>query len=165
MKLDETFIEKLYAIPWFSKCGSPLVYDGVITVTSTKEVIKSITARKWENMVLETRGDVTEQLGLRSIKGLGREYQEWNNLVLDFKKSCMPQLNAKWETALQYYELNASDVLNDISFNILSIAVVDAYKDFVPMPHFFSQLLTIYELGYLPCGWKGAKETGKLMVF
>ena len=165
MKLDENFMEKLYSIPWFSKCGSPLAYDGVTSVTSAKEVIKSITTRKWGNMVLETQGDVTEQLSLRSIKGLGREYQEWNNLVLDFKKRYMPQLRAKWETALQHYELNTSDVLNDISFNILSIAVIDAYKTLVPMPQFFNTLLEVYELGYLPCGWKGAKGTGKLIIY
>lgn len=165
MKLDENFVEKLYSIPWFCKCGSPFAYDGVISATSTKQVIKSINGIKWENIVLETQGDVTEQLSTRSIKGLGREYQEWNNLVDDFKKECIPQLNAKWETALQHYGLNTSAVLNDVSFNILSITVIDAYKSIVSMPSFFSQLLKIYELGYLPCGWRGTKESGKLIVY
>lgn len=165
MKLDENFIEKLYSIPWFCKCSSPFVYDGVISVTSIKQVIKSINGLKWENIVLETQGDVTEQLSTRSIKGLGREYQEWNNLADDFKKGCIPQLNANWETALQHYGLNTSAVLNDVSFNILSITVIDAYKSIVPMPPFFSQLLKIYELGYLPCGWRGTKESGKLIVY
>ena len=45
MKLDERFVERLYSIPWFSKCGNPFVYDGVVSVPSTKEVIKSINAR------------------------------------------------------------------------------------------------------------------------
>lgn len=165
MKLDERFIERLYSMPWFSKCGNPFVNDGVVSVTSTKEVIKSINARKWENIILETQGDVTEQLSSRSIEGLGREYQEWNNLVGDFKKRCMPQLYAKWEAALQYCELNTSDVLNDVSFNILSIAVIDAYKDIVPMPLLFCRILEVYEAGWLPCGWRGNKEAGKLIVY
>lgn len=138
MKLDENFIEKLYSIPWFCKCGSPFAYDGVISATSTKQVIKSINGLKWENMILDTQGDVTEQLSTRSIKGHGREYQEWNNLVDNFKKDVYPQLSAKWETTLQHYGLNTSVVLNDVSFNILSIAVIDAYKTLVPMPSFSS---------------------------
>ena len=165
MELDRQLIEKLESIPWFCKCGSPAPFEWAASATSTKAVLKAITSRKWENMILETQGDVTEQLSLRSINGLGREYQEWNNLVLDFKKNCMPQLNAQWEAALQHYELNTSDVLSDISFNILSITVVDAYKTLVPMPQFFCRLLEVYESGYLPCGWKGAKGTGKLIVY
>lgn len=165
MKLDQNLLEKLVDIPWFCKCGNPLSFEWAVSAASEKAALKAITSRKWENMILDTQGDITEQLSLRSTSGLGREYQEWNNLVDDFKKSWMPQLHAKWETALQHYGLNTSAVLNDVSFNILSITVIDAYNALVPMPSFFSQLLKIYELGYLPCGWRGTKESGKLIIY
>ena len=106
-------------------------------------------------MILDTQGDITEQLSLRSTSGLGREYQEWNNLVLDFKKSYIPQLMSQWESALE----------RSVSFNILSITVIDAYKDIVSMPILFCRILEVYEAGWLPCGWRGSKETGKLIVY
>lgn len=165
MKLDQHLLEKLVNIPWFCKCGTPLPFEWAVSAASEKATLKAITSRKWENMILDTQGDITEQLSLRSTSGLGHEYQEWNNLVDDFKKSWMPRFHAKWETALQHHELNTSDVLNDVSFNILSIAVIDAYKDIVPMPLFFRRVLEVYEAGWLPCGWKGTQETGKLIVY
>lgn len=165
MELDRQMIRKLESISWFCKCGSPLPFEWAASAASTKDVLKAITTRKWENMVLETQGDVTEQLSMRSIKGLGREYQEWNNLVQNFKNDYMPQLNAQWGIALQQYGLNTSEVLSDVSFNILSIIVIDAYKTLVPMPQFFCRLLEVYELGYLPCGWRGTKGNGKLIIF
>ena len=61
--------------------------------------------------------------------------------------------------------LNTRDVLNDVSFNILSITVIDAYKDIVSMPILFCRILEVYETGWLPCGWRGSKETGKLIVY
>ncbi len=165
MKLDECFIEKLQSIPWFSKCGTPSPFEWAVSVTSAKDVIRRITSQKWENMILDTQGSVTEQLSVRSIKGHGRGYQEWNNLVLDFKKRYIPQFKERWEVALASSGLDTTDVLNDISFNILSITVIDAYKAIVPTPSFFLQLLDVYESGYLPCGWKGTANTGKLLIY
>lgn len=165
MKLDECFMEKLQSLSWFCKCGTPLPFDWAVSAASTKEVLKSISSLKWENKVLEIQGDVTEQLSNRSTTGGGREYQEWNNLVDDFKKRYIPQLKEQWGIALTPSGLNTSSVLNDISFNILSIAVIDAYKMIVPTPPFFLQLIEVYEAGHLPCGWKGKKDTGKLIVY
>ena len=165
MKLDECFIEKLKSVSWFSKCGEHSPFDWAISATSTKEVLKAIKSRKWENMILDTQGNVTEQLSIRSIKKIGREYQEWNNLVNDFKERYLSQLKEQWEFALTPSGLNTTDVLNDVSFNILSIAVIDAYKEIVPVPSFFLQLLEVYEMGHLPCGWKGTETAGKLIIY
>ncbi len=165
MKLDQHLLEKLINISWFCKCGTPPPFEWAVCAASEKEALKAISSRKWENMILDTQGDITEQLSLRSTSGLGREYQEWNNLVLDFKKSYIPQLMSQWESALERSALNTRDVLNDVSFNILSITVIDAYKDIVPMPILFCRILEVYEAGWLPCGWRGSKETGKLIVY
>lgn len=165
MKLDECLLKKLQAISWFCKCGTPSPFDWAVSAASAKEVLKAISSRKWENMVLEIQGDVTEQLSTRAIKGGGREYQEWNHLVDDFKKRYISQFKESWEIALTPNGLNTTEVLNDIAFNVLSIAVIDAYKELVPTPLFFLHLLEAYEAGYLPCGWKGAKDLGKLMIY
>lgn len=165
MKLNNCLIEKLRSISWFCSCGTPSPFDWAVSAVSTKEAIKAIHSRKWENMILDTQGSVTEQLSIRSIQKIGREYQEWNRLVLDFKESCLPQLKERWEAALASKGLNTAEVLNDVSFNILSIAVTDAYKEIVPVPSLFLRLLEIYEEGHLPCGWKGAADTGKLIIY
>ena len=102
MKLDQHLIEKLVSIPWFCRCGSPQPFEWAVSAVSEKAALKAISSRTWENMILDAQGDLTEQLSLCAASGMGREYQEWNNLVDDFKKSWMPQLHAKWETALQH---------------------------------------------------------------
>ena len=56
MELDRQLIEKLGSIPWFCKCGSPPPFEWAASATSTKAVLKAITSRKWENMILETQG-------------------------------------------------------------------------------------------------------------
>ena len=165
MKLNESLVEKLQSISWFCKCGTPSPFDWAVSAASTKEVLKAINSRKWENMILDAQGNVTEQLSIRSIKKIGHEEREWNNLVLDFKERHLAKLKEQLELALVPSGLNTPDILNDVSFNILSIAVTDAYKEIVPVPSFFLQLLEVYEMGYLPCGWKGAATTGKFIVY
>lgn len=165
MKLDELFLERLETLSWFCKCGTPSPLDWTISAASPKEARKAIASAKWENMVLEKQGDVTEQLSIRSAKGLGKEYREWNALVEDFKNRWLPSLKKQWETALAPSGLDTAEVLNDVSFNVLSIAVIDAYKELVPVPPFFLRLLEVYEVGYLPCGWKGKGDAGKMMIY
>lgn len=165
MKLNENLIEKLRSISWFCNCGTPWPFDWAVSVASMKEALKAISSSKWENIILGAQGDVTEQLSIRSIKGLGREYQEWNRLVEDLKKRYMPQFQKQWRTALEPSGLDRADVLNDISFNVLSIVMTDAYKELVPVPPLFLRLLEVYEAGHLPCGWKGAVKTGKIIVY
>ena len=164
MNLDPLFLEKLQSLPWFSKCGTPPPFPWAVPTTA-KGALKAIRSLKWENKVLSISGDVSEQLSLRSTQGAGREYQDWNALVLDFKTRCIPALKEQWETALSPIALNTAEVLNDVSFNVLSLAVIDAYKAIVPTPPFFLHLLEVYAAGYLPCGWKGPANTGTLIVY
>lgn len=165
MKINEQFVDKLYKIPWFSNCGKQSSLNWALCVNSASEVAKMITSIRWQNIVLDNRGDITEQLSIRSCKGMGTEYQEWNNLVSDFKNNYLPQLEAQWKSALGQIDLDIQEVMNDISFNILAIVMADAYKEIVAIPTFFTRLLEIYEAGHLPCGWKGKKEKGAFIIF
>ena len=49
--------------------------------------MKNIASLTWENRILESRGNLTVKLSNRSCCGNGNEYQEWNNLVNDYKKN------------------------------------------------------------------------------
>lgn len=165
MQINRQFIDILYDIPWFSNCGKQIPLQWGIKADSVSEVKKNITSIRWENIVLDNQGDMTEQLCIRSCQGIGDEYQEWNRLVDDYKRNYLPQLETQWKSQLTQLDLNVKEVTDDVSFNILGIVMADAYKEILPMSSFFSQLLEIYSNGYLPCGWKGKKNKGCFIVY
>lgn len=165
MNMDGKLIERLEQIPWFSCCGNPVSFSWALSAGSPSAALKAISSVRWENMVLDQRGDFTEQLSIRAAKGLGHEEREWNKLVGEFKEKYLPGLRDQWEKGLDWIALNRKEVLDDIAFNILAIATLDAYKDILPMPQFFQRMLEIYQSGFLPCGWKGTKEKGCFVVF
>ena len=165
MELDKQFVDKLTRIEWFINCGKDISCEYGLKVKSVDEAIENIVKAQWENIILDNRGDLTAQLSMRSIKGEGKEYQEWNKLVREIKEGCMPDLEMAWNEKLSTLNLNKSEVMADIRFNVLTLIMVNAYKDIVPITQFWNKLLAIYEAGYLPCGWKGKKADGKFMLF
>lgn len=62
-------------------------------------------------------------------------------------------------------DLDVKEVTGDISFNILTLVMADAYREIEPVSDFFAQLLEIYKEGFLPCGWKGKKYDGSFIVY
>lgn len=165
MNIDRNLIEELEQVPWFSCCGALIPFQWALPANSPSGALKAISSARWENMVLDQRGDFTEQLSIRAVKGLGHEEREWNKLVGEFKEKYLPGLRGRWEKGLDRVVLNQKEVLDDIAFNVLAVATLDAYKDILPMPQFFQRMLEIYQGGFLPCGWKGTKEKGCFVVF
>ena len=165
MTIHQEFIQHLQAVPWFCRCGQASAVEWAVSAPSINAALKSISAAKWENRVLEEKNAVTLQLRRRSIQGHGREYQEWNQLVQEFKQCYMPPLIAQWTAALEPIGLHTKAVMDDLSFNMLVIAVLDAYRELVPVPEFFIRLLTLYKLGFLPCGWKGKAVDGRFIIY
>jgi hypothetical protein len=43
--------------------------------------------------------------------------------------------------------------------------IEDAYKTKLKGELFFEKLITIYEKGYIPCGWSGEWPEGNLIVY
>lgn len=154
-------IEKLNNIDWFSACGKDITMENVVKSENLSSMKKTIQQTCWENMILEKQGDFTAQLSV-SFK---KQYSEWNNLVSEFKKKYLPDLQKKWKLKLAEMELDEKYIMDDIRFNILGIVVIDAYRDCIPMPDFFKELLKLYESGHLPCGWKGKKDAGNFIVY
>ena len=165
MKINEQLIEKLYKIPWFSNCGKEPSLQYVIQVDSKKQITKKITSIRWKNMIINNQGDITEKLCIRSCKGIGNEYQEWNDLINTFQNNYYSKLKEQWEAELRRMDLNREEVIEDISSNIRAIVMANVYREIVPIPEFFVQLLEIYESGYLPCGWKGKKDKGVFIIY
>lgn len=165
VQINSEFIEELNGIDWFSNCGNTIPENLGLKVKSSEEAKKTIANLRWENIILDNQGDLTSQLSIRSCKGLGKEYQEWNKLVKEIKECYMPIWENTWNKALLKIELADKKVLDDVRFNILGLVMVDVYKDIVPITPFWEQLLEIYRLGYLPCGWKGRKDKGVFRVY
>lgn len=165
MELDTNLIERLNNINWFVNCGTTVQGTMGLQAKSINDAKKSILMNRWQNIILDYREDTSSKLNIRSIKGLGNEVQDWNNLNHEFKEKYLPQLQKVWEERLEELGIGESEVVSIVRFSILAIVVLDAYKEIIPVSDFFNELMAIYEAGYLPCGWKGKKAEGQFVIY
>lgn len=162
MDFDKEFINRLYSIDWFSDCGKPITFENVERLSTLSKLKKSIQSIQYENVVLEYQGDFTEAL----VISYREQYNKWWNILAgQFKSVYLPELSKVWERRLTPLNLNEKYVTEDLSFNILGIAVIGAYKEQIPMPDFFKTMLAVYQSGHLVCGWSGDKATGKFIAY
>lgn len=162
MDLDKESVEALLMIDWFSQCGKDMLIDDVIKAQSVSSVKNTIQSTQYENIVLANQGDVTSSLFVSHRD----EYNKWwNRLVKQFKSSYLPQLEALWRNRLEPLDLYEKYIMEDIAFNVLSIAVIGAYREQISMPAFYRKMFEVYKSGYLICGWKGKKDSGCFIVY
>lgn len=162
MELDKELIAVLFDIDWFSNCGKDITLDGVSKSKTISAVKKSIQSIRYENILLGHYGEFTSDL-FRSHRESYNKW--WNVLVNQFKTQYTPELKKIWESKLEPLGLNETCVVEDISFNILNLAVIEAYKDQIPLPPFYQKMLSIFKSGCLVCGWKGKKDDGNFIVY
>lgn len=147
------FLSHLHTISWFSNCGENNI--------GKETIVKEISKTKWENLVLNHRGDATAMLSIHHPIA----YKEWNNLAAHLKQHELPKLVAVWEASLKQHDLVERDILMDVSFNVLNFALLKAYEPYVEIPRFYHDLFAIYEQGKLPYGWKGTRDNGSFLVY
>lgn len=58
----------------------------------------------------------------------------------------------------------SKELINEISFNIISIFMADFYSEYYQCV-FYENVLKIYLAGQLPCGWDGKYPEGRIMVY
>lgn len=156
--IDSNFIKTLLSFPWFLNCGKATEIDNVML---SKDVRKSIQSSKWENILLEKRGEYTAQLSKNFKDG----YRNWNQIIKTVKSDILPQLEIIWQKNLKAAGIYEPYILDDIKFNISTILMLHAYSRYIPMPDFFEKLLSIHASGHIPCGWRKGKESGYIQVF
>lgn len=162
MDFDKELINTLYSINWFSNCGKAIMIENVEVLPAVLKVKKSIQSRCYENVVLEYRGDFTSALSM----SYREQYNKWWNILAEqFKSQHIPELSKTWERELSLLKLNEENIVCDVHFNIMAIAIIGAYKEQIPMPDFFKTMLAIYQSGHLVCGWSGNKTSGKFIVY
>ena len=110
---------------------------------------KNITSLKWENFVLEQRGDLTAYL----LKNERETFKKWNELSRDAKERIIPIVTKKMFTLVEEKKIFES-MIPQIRFDIINISIYLTIKNEcmnVNSP-FFDDLYTLYRLGYIPCG-------------
>lgn len=166
MEISKEIYINLVNCSWFKKCGCAeyYTYDFEIYPISTEsEAVKGILSTKWENICLEERGNLTAYLSCNHKD----KYKHWNYEVEIIKKEYLPQIRERLEKNVKEHNFSeeiSKELLNEISFNIISIFMADFYSEYYQCA-FYENVLKIYLTGQLPCGWDGKYPEGRIMVY
>ena len=122
----------------------------ITQLKSVKEAEKNINSLKWENFVLDKRGDYTVYL----FKNHSDIYKHWNELVDSVKEEIIPEIEARLDNLIAESKLVAS-MKDQIKFDIISLAIYLTIKKELPQAEstFFDDLYALYQAGYIPCGF------------
>ena len=157
MNISETAKERLAKISWLSQLGKS-VDDGFYRVDDIGVFSKSLESDEWENVTLEARNEITGFLASKhSIV-----YQKWNLLAgeaRDYVEGVILPLVPEVD-GVSVNVLHAN-----IKWDLVSYLMEDAYKDKLRFKLFFDGLITVYELGHMPCGWNGEWPKGNLVIY
>ena len=155
---------KLSEVDWFSLCGEPLSWDltmGIEQVGSWSEAVESCSDGAWEDTELEAQNQLTQWLHQHDRKN----YQDWNKLVAEHKAVVLNRLTEeKW---IPYQQSHALDdvIVQCAQWDVLGALMENSYLSSEHRCFFFLELLSVYEAGHLPCGWRGEWPQGKLVVY
>lgn len=122
----------------------------ITQLKTVKEAEKNINSLKWENFVLDKRGDYTVYL----FKNHSDIYKHWNELVDSVKEEIIPEIEARLDNLIAESKLVAS-MKDQIKFDIISLAIYLTIKKELPQAEstFFDDLYALYQAGYIPCGF------------
>ena len=122
----------------------------ITQLKTVKEAEKNINSLKWENFVLDKRGDFTVYL----FKNHGDIYKHWNELVDSVKEEIIPQIKESLDNLIAEGQLVAS-MKDQIEFDFIGLAIYLTIKKELPQAEstFFDDLYALYQAGYIPCGF------------
>lgn len=122
----------------------------ITQLKTVKEAEKNINSLKWENFVLDKRGDFTVYL----FKNHSDMYKHWNELVDSAEEEIIPQIEEGLDRLIADNELLAS-MKSQIEFDIIGLAIYLTIKKELPQAEstFFDDLYALYQAGYIPCGF------------
>ena len=122
----------------------------ITQLKTVKEAEKNINSLKWENFVLDKRGDFTVYL----FKNHSDMYKHWNELVDSAKEEIIPQIEKSLDRLIADSKLLAS-MKSQIEFDIIGLAIYLTIKKELSQAEstFFDDLYALYQAGYIPCGF------------
>ena len=148
MKLHSDVINELISIDFLKEereTGLPITQ-----LKTVKEAEKNINSLKWENFVLDKRGDFTVYL----FKNHSDIYKHWNELANNAKEEIIPEIEARLDNLITEGKLVAS-MKDQIEFDIIGLALYLTIKKEIPQAEskFYDDLYALYQAGYIPCGF------------
>jgi hypothetical protein len=162
--VETDVVARIQAINWFANCGEPAEFDVTMKVERVKrwaQAMKACKTRSWQNTTLEARNQLTMALHNRDRQ----RYQKWNEITIKFKNEVtMPLTTKVWEPFQKSNGLEI-ELVHCVQWDILAALMENAYMSSNHGSFFFLELLSIYEAGHFPCGWRGIWPQGVLLVF
>jgi hypothetical protein len=155
---------RLQVIDWFSHCGEPVHLDLTMEVkrlAGWAEVMESCSGVSWENVQLEAQN----QLSIWLHQNARERYRTWNEVVIKHKAAVIEPLSReKW---VPFQQANGLEVrfVYCVEWDVLGALMENSFLDTGHQCFFFLELLTVYEAGHFPCGWRGNWPDGKLLVY
>jgi hypothetical protein len=155
---------RLGAIDWFASCGEPASFDlsmAVERAESWAQTLWYLTDPAWGYVEMEAQNQLT-----RWLHEYDRDnYQNWNGLVVGHKEALLNRLSEeKWIPYQQAHGLDVA-VAHFALWDALGALMENSYLGSGHRCFFFLELLTVYEAGHFPCGWRGEWPEGALVVF
>jgi hypothetical protein len=152
-----TAIDRINNIKWLHAIGKPITSElACLQIKGINEAVEYATSPNWERAMLDAHNDVTRFLSHCH----NARFREWNRHVSNIKQ----QLRHSWNCLRDELRSIGQEQLADLAeWNTLHAALLEQYIDVGP-PLFFGDLLVIYEMGHLPCGWLGGWPDGRLVV-
>jgi hypothetical protein len=165
LKIDKIIYDRIDRINWFTNCGAPLapgnINQSIVQVENWEHAKTWYTDAKWEDTTLEARNMLTEFLNSK----YPNKYSEWNKIVNEAKGYIESSLSDKLWGYGEKYNLGNS-FIDCVKWDVLHAIMEFAYIDCKNIPHFFLDLILVYENGNFPCGWDGAYPVnGELVVY
>lgn len=154
---------RLRKIDWFSHCGDPLSCElsmPVEQVGSWSAALESCADAVWEDVQLEAQNQLTLWLHQHDRDN----FQNWNKVVLENKRLLKQLAEAAWIPYQQSHALDSMFV-RCIEWDVLGALMENSYMASNHRCSFFLELLSVYEAGHFPCGWRGKWPQGNLVVY
>jgi len=158
--VDRGALLELAQAALFGHCGEPVAADLGIQLPQATWVIArdAILKPEWADLRQEVVGDMTSHLTVkhpRVFQGV------WNKLVREAKQTVEPLVAS---AAARIPEAVRASILDDVRADLVMGVMERTYAAF-GVPEFHRALWRVYVAGHLPCGWVGAIESGRPMVF
>lgn len=165
MKIDNEILSIINDIPWFENCGNrtEISLNYKYKFVTEKEMIRSLSGTKWENLELDEFNKLYDWFRTSSI------CLAWNRSVDEIKKDEMPKFDLLVKDKIKKIFGNEQKlVLDSFHWDLLMIIMkLTISKRFSSNdePYFYNELLEIYKSGHFPCGWRGHYPEGTVLIY
>jgi hypothetical protein len=151
-------LQQLEGANWFACVGKKDTTAATV-LSSWEEAMEHCSSVEWEDLCLEAVSQYCERL----IEKAKDQFNRWNEIATEVKKSTEPFVRRKTEAVVR--EHNLPPVFeNMVQWDILHVCMEAEYAD-VYQPGFYASQAYWYVKGHFPCGWEGEFPKGNLLIY